>query len=302
MRAVLALTAATFFWGLNFHLAKVMLINVGFLEAGFWRYLFAVVLLGFLGGKKMLSFRSASTPLKGISLVGIIGLFGFNIFFFWGMMYTSAVNAALIMSLNPALTLLLSNRLLKTPLPTKSLFGIGIAFVGIVYLVSKGNMDNLQAVRFGIGDLLIFIANILFALHHVWVKKYAHGISIMSFTFLTSLICMLCFLLSFPFAGTPQVLSYPGTFWLAVAGLGILGTALAYFLWNQGVKQIGADRAGVFMNVVPLSAAVLTLFFNEVLYSYHFISGILIVAGLMLTLFPFGWGKVKTVFQGQSKF
>ena len=67
-------------------------------------------------------------------------------------------------------------------------------------------------------------------------------------------------------------------------GIGCLGTALAYFLWNKGVQEMGAGRAGIFMNVVPLTTAVLATVFGESLYFYHLTGGIMVLAGLFLTL------------------
>jgi len=82
MKATFYLIIATIFLGLNFHLAKVILQEVNFIEAGFWRFLFGIVTLIVLGVKNLLSFKTIRKNLKGISLTGFIGLFGFNIFFF----------------------------------------------------------------------------------------------------------------------------------------------------------------------------------------------------------------------------
>lgn len=78
MKAILYLFTATFFWGLNFHLAKIMLKSTVFLEAGFWRYFFGVLVLLFLTYKDFPNFRIFKTHQKGLLLVGIVGLFGFN--------------------------------------------------------------------------------------------------------------------------------------------------------------------------------------------------------------------------------
>lgn len=82
MKAIFYLIIATIFLGLNFHLAKVILKEVDFIEAGFWRFLFGVVTLVVLGVKKLPSFKIIQKNLKGISLTGFIGLFGFNLFSF----------------------------------------------------------------------------------------------------------------------------------------------------------------------------------------------------------------------------
>ena len=283
MKAIFYLISATILLGLNFHLAKIILREVNFIEAGFWRFLFGVVTLMILGAKKIPSRNVIRKNLKGITLTGFIGLFGFNIFFFLGLLNTSAVNAALIVSLNPALTLLLSSKILKTSINKIQITGIIIAFFGVSYLILKGNVTNLSDIQFNYGDILILIANVFFALHHVWVKKYNTAISSLNFTLLTSLCCLIGFFILLPINGMEIVTIHTRDFWMAVFGIGCLGTALAYFLWQTGVQITGADKAGIYMNVVPLSAALFAIFFKEHLYTYHLIGGLCVVLGLLIS-------------------
>ncbi len=283
MKAIFYLIIATIFLGLNFHLAKVILKEVNFIEAGFWRFLLGVVTLTVLGIKKLPTLKIIRKNLKGISLTGLIGLFGFNLFFFLGLFHTSAVNAALIVSLNPALTLLFSYKILTTSIDKIQVIGIFIAFFGVTYLILKGNITNLRNIQFNYGDILILIANVFFALHHVWVKKYASTISNLNFTFLTSLCCLIGFLILLPINGMENLITHTLNFWMAVFGIGCLGTALAYFLWQKGVQLAGADKAGIYMNVVPLSAALFAILFKENLYTYHLIGGVCIVVGLLIS-------------------
>ena len=282
MKATLYLIFATIFLGLNFHLAKIILKEVGFIEAGFWRFLFGVGALALLGFRKLPNSQLIIKNIKGISLTGFIGLFGFNIFFFLGLMNTSAINAALIVSLNPALTILFSHKILKTSIKKIQLLGIFIAFIGVSYVILNGKITNFNNLQFNYGDILILIANIFFALHHVWVKKYGTTISNLNFTLLTSTCCLIGFLILLPISGTVLITTHTYGFWMAVFGIGCLGTALAYFLWQKGVQITGADKAGIYMNIVPLSAAVLAIFFNKNLHFYHLVGGLLIIIGMLI--------------------
>ena len=199
MRPDLFLLIAATFWGLNFHLAKIMMQYVNFIEAGFWRYLFGVGFL--LLQVRRLSFIQIWETPKGIFLVGLVGLFGFNLLFFLGLQYTSAINAALIISLNPLLTLLLAYVILKSPIYNPQKIGMIISLIGVVYLLSKGRYQQLLALQWDIGDLFILGANLLFALHHVWVKKYASNFDNLSFTITTNLICLFGFIFFYPLWG-----------------------------------------------------------------------------------------------------
>ena len=283
MRAIIYLIIATILLGLNFHLARTILKEVNFIEAGFWRFLFGTATLIVLGFNKLPTFNSIRKNIKGIALPGFVGLFGFNIFFFLGLMHTTAVNAAIIVSLNPALTLVFSYLILKTSIGKKQLLGIAVSFFGVSYLILKGNLANLFELQTNIGDLIILLANVFFALHHVWVKKYEGNFSSINYSLLIVLCCLIGFSFLLPINGMENVITHSTQFWLAAVGIGCLGTATAYYLWQKGVVMMGADKAGIYMNIIPLSTALFAAVFGEVLHAYHLIGGVLIVIGLLIS-------------------
>lgn len=277
------LLVAAVLWGMNFHFAKFMLQESQFLESATWRYIFGVVPLIIISYKSLVSIKLNSLPIRGIVLVGFVGLFGFNVFFFWGLMYTTAINAALIMGLNPITTLGLSALLLKTKLTRYHILGAMISLIGVLYLLSGGNFQSLSLNSLNVGDLLILVANLLFALHHIWVKLYRGQIPNDYFTAITNIICLAGFLALLFLGQSEFTLIHSTRFWISAIGIGGFGTALAYILWNEGVYRIGADSAGTFLNIVPLSTAIFAFFLGEELYLFHFVSGILIVLGIIIT-------------------
>ncbi len=282
MPAILYLLMATTCWGLNFHLAKLMLSSSSAIEAGLWRYLFGVSVLLIVTARYLPTWQDIRSNLKPLLLIGGIGLFVFNFLFFTGMQYTTAINASLIVGLNPATTLILSSFILGLRISGRQALGIVIAFLGVTLLVLKGNISDLSAVQISVGDLWIFAANIVFALHHVWVKKYAGKLNNRTFTFLTNAVCLLGFVLVIPFQGVGEATEYPAIYWLAAMGMGALGTALAYIVWNLGIAKVSAPKAGIFMNFVPMSAAIFAVIFGESLYLYHLISGLLVISGMVI--------------------
>ncbi len=284
MRAYLYFTITAIFWGLNFHFAKMMLQEAHFIEAGFWRYLFGVVPLFVLAFRKMAPVQDVLKNITGVLLVGVVCLFGFNLFFFLGLMYSPAINGSLIVSLTPALTLLYSNRILKTSLRLQELIGVSISFLGVLYLILKGNIGDFSSIEFSWGDILLIGSANFFALQNVWSKKYGGQLSNINFTFFTNLFCLLSFLLVLPFVGGFNISEFSSSFWFASIGIGCFGTAVAYFLWNKGIQLTSANQAGIFINVVPLSTAVFSLVLGEVLHGYHLVSGALIVIGVVVMM------------------
>lgn len=283
MKATFYLVFSALMWGLNFHLLKIMLSSVHFIEAGFWRYFFCVIVLGIYTRKSFPKWSLFKKHITGILIVGILGLFCFNILLFWGLMYTSSINASLIISLNPIVTLLLTSLFLKSSINYKQLIGAFFGITGVVYLLSKGDLLNLNHLVFSKGDIVILLAMFLSAFYHIWVNKYAINISNQHFTFLTNLVCLIFFIIIVPFFIEPHSTNYDFQFWIISISFGIFGTALTYILWNKGLRIIGASKSGIFMNIVPLSTAVIAVLLGKELATYHIISGILIFSGLLIS-------------------
>lgn len=294
MKYWLYLIFASIAWGLNFHMAKMMLQSTNALEAGLWRYVFGVgVLVFFLRGDwpKWSVIKKQSYPLL---LIGFVGLFGFNYCLFVGLTKTTAINAALIAGLTPALTLIASRFILKIRISKPQVLGILLALFGVIVLILKGKFSALWKLEFTEGDAWILLGNSIFALHNVWVKQYGDRMSNRHFTFLTNLICLLGFVLLFPFLEFGAFNNYPNSFWLAAFGMGGIGTALAYYFWNQGIAKVGAPQAGIFLNIIPFAAALFALLFGEKIHWYHLISGVVIITGVIIMQLG-GNAKVKAL-------
>ncbi|WP_196888641.1 DMT family transporter [Aureivirga sp. CE67] len=282
MKAYLILFFVVMLWGLNFHFGKIMLQDVNFIEAGFWRYIFGVLALLFFTIKKLPTLYTIKKKFWVILGIGAFGIFGYNLFFFLSLIKGSAMNAALIISLNPAVTLILSTIFLKTKLRFNHIIGVIIAFSGAFYLILKGDINNLSNIHFTISDIYISIACVIFASYHVSVKKYAVDIPNKHFTLLTNFVCLLVLIVVLPFYGENFTFPYKFSFWYSAVGIGVVGTAITYYLWNYGIELAGADKAGIFLNFIPLSTAFFGIFFHEKLYEYHLVSGLIILGGLLI--------------------
>lgn len=282
MKAILALVSAAFFWGLNFHLLKVMLRYVDFIEAGFWRYLVGVTTLAVLTLRTLPSLKMIKTHLKGIGIVGILGLFCFNILLFVGLRFTSSLNASLIISLTPVLTIILSSLILKVNITFQQFLAALVGISGVLVLILGANFSEPYLISFSMGDLIIIFATLVSAFYQIWVKKYIGALNIFHFTFLTNLSCLLAFIAVFSFQLGPRSYYYNTEFWTATTIFGCLGTSLTYILWNYGVGAIGPAKASLYMGLVPFFTAVIGVFNGEEIFGVHIISGILILISLLL--------------------
>lgn len=281
MKSILLLLITILFWSLNFYLGKITMEFVSPNATAFWRYLFGIlVLLGFTYGS-FPSWSKIKQNLEGIILVGL-ALFGFIFFFFQGLKYTSAMNGALIVSLNPATTLFLVAIFQGHKIRIQEILGILVALIGVLYLLTQGALTTLFAIEMNLGDGYFLLANLCFALQNIWIKKYASKLGNLPFTTLTNLFCFLGFLILMFFEPQFPIAPYPPKFWLAVIGMGVPGTAMAYIFWNYGINQIGPAKGAIFINAVPLFTAIFAILFGAQLYPFHIWSTLLIIAGLLL--------------------
>jgi len=283
MKARLYLTTTAIFWGLNFHFAKFMMEETSYAQTATWKYVIGVVPLLLISRKSLLKLNFKTMPLKGILLVGVIGLFSFNYFFFLGLKYTEPLNAALIISLTPIITIWLSAMVLKTQITRYHIIGAIISIIGVAILLSKGNLSYILALKLNFGDFIVLLGSFAFALYNVWTKQYKGDFSNSDFTALTNVLCLLCFFILLGFNREGLSLDHSNAFWLWAIGLGGFGTALAYLLWNEGLSHLGADSAGLFINIVPLATAISAILMGEQLHIYHAISGIIIIGGVLIS-------------------
>ncbi len=282
MKSILLLTITVLFWALNFYFGKIMMEYVSPNVAAFWRYLIGVLALLGMSFTALPSWKIIKENLFGILLVGFVGLFGFVYLFFQGLNLTSEMNGALIVSLNPAMTLLLAVCLQGYKANSRQIIGIVLAFIGIVYLLTKGDLQAILAIDFNKGDLILITGTSLFALQNIWIKKYSANLGNLSFTSLTNLCCLVGFICLLPFESAFPMATLPSRFWIAAFGMGIPGTALAYYFWNYALNDIGAARGAVFLNAIPMFTALFAVFFGASIFPYHFYSALLIIGGLLL--------------------
>jgi len=287
MKSILLLLTAVFFWALNFYLGKITMEYVSPNASAFWRFLFAVLTLFVLSYSNLPTWNKIKENAWGIFLVGFVGLFAFIFFFFQGLKYTSEMNGALFISLNPATTLLLAVVLQGHKVTGREMLGILLAFFGAIYLLTKGDISTLFDLSFNKGDALFIAATITFAFNNIWLKKYANQLGNMNFTFLTNVCCWLGFAFLMLLETEIPMLSLPPRFWLAAIGMGVPGTALAYYCWNYGLSEIGPARGAIFINALPLFAALFAVIFGAELLGYHLVSAILIIIGLLLVQWRF---------------
>jgi len=196
--------------------------------------------------------------------------------------FTTAINATVINATQPALTALVAFIVAHERLSLIQALGIAAAFLGVIVMISQASLGVILQLDINVGDLVMLGAAICWSLYAVELHRTTHLPSPDVLLFLiacTGLVLALPFYLiehAFlrTFQTTPVTLS-------AVAYLGLGSTVLAVYLWNVAIRSVGANRAAIFLNLIPVfGASFAIIFLGERLFEYHVIGGCLVLAGI----------------------
>ena len=218
-----------------------------------------------------------------VMLMGGGGMAGFTFFFILAAQYTTAVNLGITQSSVPAIVMLFSLAGFGTQIGMMQLVGLAVSFLGVAVLVTKGSLAVLLAMRFNTGDLLMLIACVCYASYTVGLSRRLEMSPALLLTFF-SIPASMVFALSMGveyWAGTIQM---PGAKGLAiVAYCAIFPSMLAQICFMRGVELAGANRAGFYLNLIPIFSALMAVFIlSERLYSYHAASAVMVLGGIYL--------------------
>lgn len=215
--------------------------------------------------------------------VSALGVAGFNTFLYIGLHHTTALNASSILSTIPVLIVLSSFLLFRTPMSAREAVGATLCLVGALEIATHGDLIGLLSLQLGYGDFLILLGCICYGLYGALLRgrPQIERLSFLAATFVLGLLVQGLFYLVEIASGAVVPLSLPSV--AAIVYVGVFPSILSYFFFNYGVEMVGANRAGLFMNLVPVFGAVLAIvLLHEAVASFHLIGALLIAAGLLL--------------------
>ncbi len=252
----------------------------------FFRWIVAFMLLLPLAGKGLWDARRQI--LEQMPLIFLLGVLGMGIcggIVYLGLGYTQATNAALIYATSPVFIVLIDVVFFRQEIQARQIFGIILAFAGIIVILMKGSFDNLIAMRFNAGDILIAIASISWAIYST-LQKLKPLVGIPSTALFSAIIAMGAVVL-LPFTAweiyqggdiplSPQA-------WGSIFGVALLPSIFAFSIYKFGIRTIGSSQTGVFLYFMPVYAALLAvLFLDEPLHSFHIIGFLLVLPGVIM--------------------
>ncbi|QSP95445.1 DMT family transporter [Marinobacter salinisoli] len=284
--AYVGLVLTPLFWAGNAVVARGTVEQIPPLSMSFWRWVIALVILLPLGLPGLWRHRMVIVQHIGSMLaLATFSVGAFNSLLYFAAVSTTATNIALINATIPIFVALLAWLLLGDRTRPVQVLGIALAVLGILVVISRGDIHVLTGLDAQPGDLIMVAAVFSWGLFSVLLRRQA--VPLPALTFLTTQI-LLGTLVILPFYLVDLVFfsggfDVSGSTALPLIYFAIFPGILAYGFWNHGVHRIGPARAAIFMYLTPVYATVLaSVFLNESLGLFHVLGGVLILTGLVL--------------------
>lgn len=285
LSALLKSTFAVVVWGASFIATKLALREVSPVVVIWLRFGIGVIILGgFVIQRKELSLP----PCRELGYFALLGFLGIT-FHQWlqvtGLVTAKATTTAWIITTIPIFIALLARVMLKERLGWDRIAGILIATVGVILVVSHGDLQSILLGKLGtFGDLLVLISAVNWAVFSVLSRKALKNhpaTQMMFFVMLFGWICTSVWFFTLNHVGEIANISMTG--WISLLFLGIVCSGFAYVFWYDALKALSASQVGSFLYIEPLVAVVVAaLLLQEPLFIAAFVGGALILAGVWL--------------------
>lgn len=280
------LILTTLFWAGNFVLGRAVNTVIPPITLSFWRWAIALLILLPFSLRHLISQRTLILKNRNnLIIFGILGIASFNTFVYIGLHSTTATNALLLNSIIPVLIVIISRIFAAVPVSRAQAAGILTSLVGVVIIICRADIGRLLALRINGGDLWVLLAVVCWAIHTFRLRLRPAELHPLSF-----LSAIIAIGLVFIFPLYLWEISRGGrvTLDLVTCGsmlyVGIFPSVLAYLFWNQAVVELGPNRVGLFIHLMPAFGTILSIvFLGESLQRFHVVGICLISLGIYLT-------------------
>ncbi|MCG6659152.1 DMT family transporter [Halomonas campisalis] len=193
---------------------------------------------------------------------------------------TSATNMGILAAMVPLLTVLLSALILREAPSLGGTLGGVLALVGVAVLLGRGNPLSLLELEVALGDALMVVAATCYALYGVMLKRWP--LDLPPWVVLYVQVCFAVLFLLPGYLLGPMTPVDGHNVWLILYA-GIPASIITTYLWMRAIRQIGASQASIFINLMPLFSALIAMaFLGERVAAFHFIGGVLVLAGVVM--------------------
>lgn len=284
----LMLVVATSTWGSAFIAGKIAIQSFEPATVAFFRFLGAAILLFPL---MWYIERDVPKPTKKdwllFAMLGLTGIALYNIFFFIASKHAPVIKSSLFIASNPILIIVLSALFLKEKISRNQVFGLILAILGVAFIITNGHLEVFINMDFEPIDLVLLGAVVCWALYsvigRVVLRKYS---SIVSTTYAVAFGTVFLFPFALMETTMADLTSSSSGAWLAIGHMSVFVTVVSFIMYYYGIQQIGAAKASIFINFMPISAVLMaSLFLGEALTLPHLIGAFFVLGGVTLSTY-----------------
>lgn len=252
-------------WGASWPWGRIVAQAMPPLAAASLRFFLAGVLLvlwlyrsGRMGALRVLGPRQWA----GLACASAVGVLGYSVFFLQALKTVPAGKAAMVVALNPVLTMLFAALLFRERVNAVMCLGLGLAVTGALYALSGGALGELVSSSSGVGEWLLLGCAACWVAYTLIGRIVLTRVDALTTTTATALIgAALLLMASIALEGSSAwagLAKAPAVAWYSVVALALGATALAYAWYLKGVQELGAGAAAAYMSLVPLFGMLLS--------------------------------------------
>ena len=286
-KAYIMLILANLFWAGNFTVGKfAYLENVPPYSLAFFRWILVWVILIPFTFKEIYKIKKEVKEnlslffILGFTSVGVFSAFTYN-----ALNHTQVINASLFNTAIPVSIILVCFLLKIEKTNIFQISGLMVSVIGILVIITRLDLNVLITLNFNKGDIYMLIAIISWGVYSAFLKKRKINISLLS---LIQVVCTFGLVFLFPAflfeLFQEKIVEVSRNFFYILLYIAIFPSIGSYYCWAGAVSIIGANRAGIFLSLIPLFSTIFAMiFFNEKFLFFHFIGSVLIILGLFLS-------------------
>ena len=285
--AYVLLVLTTLFWSGNFIVGKsASMYEIPPFSLNFYRWFFAGLILFPFTFNEILNKKNYILENLGFFIIlGITSITIFNSIVYYSLYYTQVISGVLMISTIPVWIIFISTILKIEKSNIFQIFGVILSLTGVIFIITKADLRLIKNLEFNKGDLTMVIAMFAWALYSALLKKKKYEISQIALLQVV-IISGLVFLVPIYFIemSLGNLITLDKPFYLTLAYVVIFPGLASFFFWIKGISIIGANRAGVFLHLMPIFGAIMAIIiFDEKFMFYHFLGALFIIAGITLS-------------------
>jgi drug/metabolite transporter (DMT)-like permease len=277
------LVLCNLFWAGNYIFGKYVGAEMSPLQITFSRWFLASIILVVVAAVfEKPEWKEVLKLWQPLAAMAVLGIIGYTFMVYYALRFTSSTNAALVNTINPAMIAIAAAIYLKEKMSRLQVAGVVLSLVGVFVVLTGGNLLQLFQVHYNKGDLIMVVAMGVWTIYSM-VGKQIKEIPPITATAVSSAMAAVIMAPFVLYQGM-NVAALSPMAWTGIIYITIFPSVISFVIWNIGVKELGANKTGIFLNLIPVFTAIISWALGNQITAAQVIGGLLVFAGVYLTM------------------